>query len=139
MTKTLFLIFSHEITPAQRQDAEKSLGISGFTELPPELRELWGPIPPDIESVNRYLAPIVEWLSVVGKPGDYVLIQGDFGAVYHLVNLAFNRGLVPVYSTTTRSAIEEHGEDGTVRMTHIFRHVRFRRYHRDSCHLFLMS
>lgn len=131
MGKRLFLIFSHELTCQQRQDAQKRDNISGFVDLPPELRALWGQIPADLDSVEGYIAPIGQWLSEEARAGDHVLIQGDFGAVYHLVNLAFDRDLVPLYSTTTRHAVEEHGDDGTMRLTHTFRHVRFRRYGRN--------
>lgn len=39
-------------------------------------------------------------------------------------------GLIPVCSTTRREAMEEHGDDGSVNMTHRFEHQRFRRYGR---------
>ncbi|MBF0412090.1 MAG: hypothetical protein HQK70_05185 [Desulfamplus sp.] len=130
MSKTLFLIFNHQITLEQKQDAEKSLGISGFVDLSPTLKELWSQIPPELESVEDYLLPISEWLSQNATNGNYILIQGDFGAVYYLVNLAFRFGLVPVYSTTARRAEEVRGTNGEIRLTHTFRHVRFRKYER---------
>jgi len=34
--KKMFLIFSHKLTPAQIEDAKKSLGIDEFVELPEE-------------------------------------------------------------------------------------------------------
>ncbi|MBF0259996.1 MAG: hypothetical protein HQK62_14410 [Desulfamplus sp.] len=128
MQKTLFLIFNHQITPEQKQDAEKTLGTSDVVDLPKRLKKLWSQIPADIESVEEYLSPIAEWLFFNAKQGDYVLIQGDFGAVYYMVNLAFDSGLVPLYSTTARDAVEVRGTDGSVRLTHTFRHVRFRKY-----------
>jgi probable selenium-dependent hydroxylase accessory protein YqeC len=42
-----------------------------------------------------------------------VLIQGDFGACYHVVERAFRLGLVPLYSTTRRIAVEQHLEAGS--------------------------
>ncbi|MBF0469412.1 MAG: hypothetical protein HQK61_11105 [Desulfamplus sp.] len=128
MSKTLFLIFSHDITAEQKLDAQNTLGISRFVGLTPELKDLWGQIPADIESVGDYIFPVWDWLSVNSDRGDYVLVQGDFGAVYHLVNLASDLGIIPVYSTTERNAVEVRGSDGTVRLTHTFRHVRFRKY-----------
>lgn len=128
MPKTLFLIFNHEITQEQAIDAENSLGVSKFVDLPTELKAIWQQIPAEIDSIKAYLLPISEWLSQNGKHGDFVLIQGDFGAVYYIVNLAFQLGLVPLYSTTERNAIETKGRDGEIRLSHIFRHVRFRRY-----------
>lgn len=128
MPKTLFLIFNHEITQEQRLDAENSLCVSKFVDLPAQLRELWKQIPAELESVKEYLSPISEWLSQNGKHDDFVLIQGDFGGVYYLVNRASELGLVPVYSTTERNAVENRGKDGEIHLSHIFRHVRFRKY-----------
>ncbi|MGD9732067.1 MAG: CRISPR-associated protein Csx20 [Desulfamplus sp.] len=130
MPKTLFLIFNHEITQEQGLDAENSLEVSKFVDLPAQLKEFWKQIPAELESVKEYLSPVSEWLSQNATNGDYILIQGDFGAVYYLVNLAFELGLVPVYSTTARRAEEVRGRDGEIRLTHTFRHVRFRKYER---------
>ena len=60
--------------------------------------------------------------------GDYALIQGDFGACYIMVNFAFEQGLIPIYSTTVREAIEEPKDDGSVKLVHQFNHQIFRRY-----------
>ena len=130
MSKTLFLIFNHDLTDHQRRDAEKNLGAGPIVDLPEHLKTLWRQIPPDVENIDLTVVPVIEWLKVNSRPGDYVLIQGDFGAVYQLVNAAFDHGLIPVYSTTIRQAEERHGKDGSVELTHFFRHVRFREYKR---------
>ena len=62
------------------------------------------------------------------KKGDYILIQGDFGACFLMVQFAFEKGFIPIYSTTEREAVETHGEDGSVSLTHRFKHRIFRRY-----------
>lgn len=126
--KNLFLIFNHELTQAQRKDAEASLGVGRIVDLPERLKTLWRQIPPDVLDVTGVIAPVVEWLEKNGRPGDYALIQGDFGAVYRMVNIAIDHGLVPVYATTRRQATEHHCADGTVDIVRRFRHVRFRRY-----------
>ena len=62
------------------------------------------------------------------KPGDHVLIQGDFGACCLFVQLALEKDLIPIYSTTRREAQETPQPDGTVKTVHHFRHRRFRRF-----------
>jgi hypothetical protein len=57
-----------------------------------------------------------------------VLIQGDFGATFLMVNFAFEKGLIPIHSTTEREATEELQPDGSVRLSHRFLHKRFRKY-----------
>lgn len=130
MQKDFYLIFNHHFTPTQEADARASLGVDRIVVMPDEIRRVWGNVPPDLPEIRGYLAPVRGWLTDNGNAGDYVLIQGDFGATCLMVRFALEKGFVPVYSTTSREAVEEHQADGSVRMTHRFRHVRFRGYGR---------
>ena len=126
----LFLLFNHTLTPAQQEDARTSLGVNKIVRLPDELKEIWEAIPPDLSEVVHILDPVKNWLNVSARQGDYVLIQGDFGACYIIVNFAFESGLIPVYSTTQREAVEKVFQDGSINLTHRFNHRIFRRYER---------
>jgi len=128
MERALILLFNHHLTPDQEQDARRSLGITRVVEPPEPLRELWGNVPPDLAELGAYLDPIQQWLAAHSRPGDYVLIQGDFGATYLMVISALQCGLVPVYSTTERQATEEPQPDGSIKLSHRFLHKRFREY-----------
>lgn len=128
MPASLVLLFNHQFTADQEEDARKNLGISNFLHLPPELREMWGNAPPDLPGLHDYLEPVRQWLTGHAVPGDYVLIQGDFGATYLMVTFTLEKGFVPVYATTQREAAEEILPDGSVKLTHRFRHTRFRKY-----------
>jgi len=124
----LFLLFNHRLTPSQEADARASLGVAAIVPPPPEISRLWSEIPPEAERLGDTLAPARNWLAAQAAPGDFILIQGDFGATSLMVNAATQQGLIPIYSTTRRQAVEEHMEDGSVHLRHIFTHVRFRRY-----------
>nr|WP_320012206.1 CRISPR-associated protein Csx20 [uncultured Desulfobulbus sp.] len=126
--KKLFLIFNHVFTLSQQDNARHELGVGTIVELPLELRERWANIPPEEPGLWLWLQPLCDWLADHAHPGDYVLVQGDFGACYLLVRFARKHGLIPVYSTTERHAHEERLSDGRVKLTHTFEHVRFRRY-----------
>jgi len=128
MATKLFLIFNHQITPFQEKDAERLLGVEAVVDLPPELKGIWSDIPPDLQEIRGYLQPVMDWLESHAARGDYVLIQGDFGACYIMADFAMKMGLVPVYSTTRREAVEERLPDGSISLKHVFRHRRFRRY-----------
>jgi len=128
MAPKLFAIFNHEITDIQKKDARDFLGVDAIEDLPDDLKALWSDIPPELQEIRGYLSPVIEWLEGHAARGDYVLIQGDFGACYIMVNFALNKGLVPVYSTTRRDAVEEHLPDGSIRLGHLIRHRMFRRY-----------
>jgi hypothetical protein len=128
MPYSLFLLFNHEITPAQESDARRSLGIQRIVDLPPNLKTLWRHIPPDLDEINGYLEPVKSWLTSEAVKNDYILIQGDFGACYTMATFAFSMGLIPIYSTTEREATEEYKQDGTVKLVHQFKHQAFRKY-----------
>ena len=128
MSKTLLLIFNHKFTAAQKSDATRSLGIKRIVYRPAGIVDLWSSIPPEMPEIHDYLRPVKDWLAANAIPGDYVLIQGDFGACYILASFAIERGFLPIYSTTRREAIEEQQTDGTVRLIHHFDHKIFRRY-----------
>jgi hypothetical protein len=128
MPNSLFLIFNHQFTDAQRKDALSSLGVSRVVDMPPEIKAIWGDIPPELDRITDYLEPVIDWLKKEAKQGDYVLIQGDFGACYIMANYAFYLGIVPLYSTTGREVHETPLKDGGIKVTHNFRHIRFRRY-----------
>jgi len=131
MERSLYLIFNHKLTQVQREDAFSSLGVDRVVEMPPDLKRLWSEVPAHLRSIREYLYPVKQWLKWVARQGDYVLIQGDFGATYIMVNFAFQNGLIPVYSTTAREAVEEHIDEGSVKLEHVFRHCRFRKYERS--------
>ncbi|MEA1947029.1 MAG: CRISPR-associated protein Csx20 [Thermodesulfobacteriota bacterium] len=128
MPNSLFLIFNHRLTQIQKDDARASLGVGHIINLPTNLEKLWQQIPVDLSKIDNYLAPIKKWLSEQSSMSDYVLIQGDFGATFIIVQFAFEKGLIPIYSTSRREAVEEHNDEGTVKLTHNFKHVMFRKY-----------
>lgn len=128
MACSLILLFNHTLTPVQEADARHSLGVARFVQPPEDIRHLWANLPPTVESLAACLGPVEAWVKQVADPKDFILIQGDFGATCFMVRESLEMGLIPVYSTTERQAVEELQPDGTIKLTHHFRHVRFRRY-----------
>lgn len=126
--KSLLLLFNHTPTCFQEDDARRSLGVDSVFTLPEHLRSIWNSVPPELEEVNNYLEPLRAWVAENSNAGDFILIQGDFGATYLLVKFAFDQGLIPVYSTTDRDAVEEHSSDGSIKLTRTLKHKKYRRY-----------
>ena len=124
----MLLLFSHKLTEDQKDDADNALGISEYVVLPVDLQDLWKNIPPTKSLLSDYLKPFRRWIKENASHGDYVLIQGDFGAVYSMINYAFSAGLVPLYATTERESVETRMPDNTVKSERIFKHKMFRRY-----------
>jgi len=123
----IYLLFSHTLTDEQKSELEK-MGVSDIIPIPEDLQFIWSNMPPAGELNITVLNEIIDWLSGSASEGDYILIQGDFGATYYMVNWAFKSGLIPIYATTERVVLEENKEGDRVVKKNIFRHVNFRRY-----------
>ncbi len=124
----LMVVFSHTLTEEQKCDAFSNLQVSEIVLPDDNMLNFWANIPPEKGQIGELLYPFYIWLEQTGRPGDYVLIQGEFGATLLLVQCAKKLGLIPVYSTTRRKAFEEVQDNGEVRLSHCFKHVRYRKY-----------
>lgn len=126
--RKMLILFSHTLLPDQEADVSANWGVTATVYLPQAFAELWSNVPPDAASVATHIAPVLGWLRLNARPGDLVLVQGDFGATWLAVNEALKLGAVPVYATTARCSHDVVMGDGSVVKTSTFRHVRFRRY-----------
>lgn len=125
--KQMILLFSHSLSDVQKTDARESYGVDLFVPMPEHIQKLWSNIPADSRDISTYIQPIKTFVEDIYSSGDVVLIQGDFGATYALVNLCKSLGLVTLYATTKRNIVEK-SIDGKMVKTSVFEHVRFRRY-----------
>lgn len=125
---SLILLFNHTLTNIQATDARQSLGVDQIVSPPEAILRTWAQVPADTEDLNDFLQPVMDWLEATAVTNDFVLIQGEYGATCLAVKQALRLGLIPVYSTTKRQAVEKHLPDGQVKIGHIFSHVRYRKY-----------
>ncbi len=125
--KRMLLIFSHKLTEGQKKEAIERFNISKFIELDEKLLAKWANVPPNLEDLKEYLTDIIVWIDEYGSPGDYALVQGDFGATKIMVDYCLSKGIIPIYSTTERKVTEEKlGEK--IRLSREFEHVMYRKY-----------
>jgi len=126
--KKIVLLFSHTLTPSQREDISTTLNITEIYSLSTPLQAIWSQVPTDRDLVmSEYLKEIKDFVLSHLDNGDYLLIQGDFGATYTMVNFAKKYGFVPLYSVNRRISSEKI-EDGIVKKYSEFRHQFFREY-----------
>ena len=122
----LFNITNHAITDEQRSDAVSSLGIDEVVETPPDVARCWGTVPPELDSVSGYVQPVIDWLESQSMQfNDVVWVQGEWGAVFAVVEWCCQNCIRCVYATTKRYA-EEVETDKGIQIMHLFKHVRFR-------------
>ena len=125
--KQLFLLFSHTLTKEQIKDAKNSLQVDNFISLPKDLQSLWSNIPANINILDDYLQPIKKFVKSKANQEDIALIQGDFGAVYEMVNFVKDLNIIPVYATTKRET-KETKKDNKIIKTSVFKHIQYRKY-----------
>lgn len=126
--KNLFLLFSHKLTHSQKSELELDFGICEFLYLPNSLQELWSNIPPRVENLNSILKPFKNLIKIELNPGDFVLVQGDFGATHIMVNWCNEHQFIPLYSTTLRHHQEQELPDGSLKIIKTYKHCRFRKF-----------
>ena len=121
-------MLSHKLTVEQIEEVKDRFDVSSIVYLPVELQKLWSNIPPELTSINQYLHKVKGWLEERIEEKDYILIQGEFGAVYTMVQWAFEKKCVPIYATTERKYEESKGPDDHIITNRVFKHIRFRKY-----------
>ena len=122
MPKTLFILLNHKLTQAQECEAKERFNIERFINI---TNDKWSNIPPEIECLDEILQSFKTALQSSAKKGDYLLVQGDFGATYALVRFAIKLGVIPIYATTKRVSIESI-QNGNKIISKSFTHERFR-------------
>ena len=123
----MFLLFLHKLTPEQVKDAKENLGVKEFVYLPKDLQDKFSNVPPEIDDIKKYSLDFIKFLEKNVSKEDYVLIQGDFGVVFWVVEYCKENDLKAVYATTKRVS-KEKMIDGKVVKISEFKHIRFRRY-----------
>jgi len=127
MSPKLFLLFNHQLTREQILDAKKNLSIEEFIYIPNDLQKIWSNFDPAIESFKEELDIFVKFLNKNAKKDDFILVQGDFGAVYSIVDFCFKNGFVPIYATTKRISKERNLGFKTEKIS-LFEHIAYRKY-----------
>lgn len=122
------VLLNHDLTPAQIADARDSLGVEEIVETSENVRQIWKNLPPNQTCLTAFLQPVFDFVRTESRKGDYLLVQGDFGAVFLLVAFAFALGLRPVYSTTERNVEEIVEQLNSVTLHRTFKHCIFRNY-----------
>lgn len=121
-----YCLLNHELTQNQILELKEKYLIENIIYPSVELSKIWGQIPAtellDLGVINS----VIEWL-FNAKKDDVLIVQGEFGSTFMLVDYALKKGLIPLHAVTKRIA-KESREGEIVHRQYIFEHVCFRKY-----------
>ena len=122
--KKMFVLISHVLTQEQKSQALKVFGIEDIINI---ADDAWSNISPSDENILYVLNKYKKELMLEAESGDILLVQGDFGATYNMINFAKNIGIKTIYATTKR-IVQELAIDGKLVTRREFKHEKFREY-----------
>ncbi len=121
-----FCLLNHQLTENQKSELKEKYNISQIIYPTEELSKRWSQIPTTENIDMSIIFEIVDWLSDAEKK-DVLIIQGEFGSTFMMVDYALKHDLIPVHAVTTRIA-QESRDGEIVKRQYIFEHVCFRKY-----------
>ena len=131
MSKKVFVLLNHELSELQLKELRQQLQIKSVVCADDDVIALWKQVPSNGElPLDTLKSKVIGWFEQRAEEGDYVLVQGEFGASFYIVDYCFQKGLVPIYGTSRREYTERKNNNGGVVRQHVYRHVCFRKYHR---------
>jgi uncharacterized protein MJ1673 len=122
--KKMFVLINHNLTEEQKDQALKVFGVEDIINI---ADDAWSNISPSDENILYVLNRYKKELMLEAEAGDILLVQGDFGATYNMINFAKNIGLKTIYATTKR-VVQELIIDGKSVTRREFKHEKFREY-----------
>ena len=121
-----YCLLNHVLTQKQLDELVQKYQVSDIEYPPNSVSDFWRQILASVQILKSNLQPITEWLNSAEKD-DLIIIQGEFGSTFALVDWALSKAFIPVYAVTKRVETEEkQGE--TVMRHYIFEHECFREY-----------
>ena len=121
-----YCLLNHELTENQKNELLTRFNCQSIIYREKELTAIWSQIPA-VESIDlSVIKAVTDWLGDA-QEGDVLIIQGEFGATFMLVDYALKNKMIPLHAVTKRVATEQRNGE-TVQRQYIFEHVCFRRY-----------
>ena len=121
-----FCLLNHELTANQVKELTGEYGASEIVYPDSDLKKAWSQVAACREIDRGLIARVISWLSAAG-PGDALVVQGEFGATFMVVDYALKHKLLPLHAVTERIASEERNGEKVSRK-YLFEHVCFRKY-----------
>lgn len=122
----VFCLLNHELTQNQLIELREKFMAETIVYPTEELSRKWSQIPAVPELDMELINDVIKWLSSA-QNNDVLIVQGEFGSTFMVVDYALKNGLIPVHAVTKRVATEQRNGE-VVSRQYIFEHVCFRKY-----------
>ena len=119
---------NHVLTQKQLDELEQKYQITKIEYPPKTVSLLWSQIPTTAQLLKSDLFPVMDWLKSA-EQGDVLIVQGEFGSTFAVVDWALSKAIIPIYAVTKRVETEEKQGEKVVRH-YVFKHECFREYRR---------
>lgn len=121
-----FCLLNHELTQNQILELKNRFNVENIIYPPEELSRKWSQIPAEKELDKTIIGNVTNWLTAANK-GDLLIVQGEFGATFMIVDYALKNELIPLHAVTKRVAVEQRNGE-VISRQYVFEHVCFRKY-----------
>lgn len=123
-----YCLLNHNLTENQIKELAEKYNSSQILYPSAELSQIWAQIPTDSKIDHSIIKNIQLWLKDFEK-GDQLIVQGESGHTFTLVDWALNQGIIALHAVSKR--IETETKEGElVTKKHVFCHQCFREYER---------
>ena len=121
-----YCLLNHTLTETQIAELKERYHSTQVVYPPEAISAAWSQLPTGLSYDTDAIRSIINWL-MTAEPSDTVIIQGEVGSTFILVDYLISCGLIPLHAVSRRVSADEHAGD-IVRKTLIFKHVCFRPY-----------
>ena len=121
-----YCLLNHELTENQIKELAEKYDCSKIIYPDENLTSAWSQIPTTVKPNKMIITKVTDWLKSAVE-FDVLIIQGEYGSTFTLVDYALKNRLIPLYAVTKRT-VEETRVGETVTRNAIFQHVCFREY-----------
>ncbi len=127
-SRQAYILTNHKLTPAQEEELSQRYKCEQTIYPDKSMRNYWSNISPEGQFDLNKLHRITDKISKLLKENDVVVVQGEFGCTFYVVDFCNKMKFTPLYAASSREYTEVINPDGSVQRNHLFRHVQFREY-----------
>lgn len=124
----LYTLLNHQLTTEQHNNIISFFNSEAVITSPPAVvSDYWCNVNPNGSLSDTGISTVFDWLKTISKDSA-IIVQGEYGATYMVVDWCIKNGIAVYYITTNRNADEQTNTDGSSTITRIFRHAGLRKY-----------